>query len=155
MKRALAELTDSVAVEQLSLDTFEFVKPVCSIFATKIDGKLRPSPDQAYRTKYGRTGCSLMSSIAATMRSLSSCGDATRMWRRKERASLDNHPTETDTPLHSLVAIDRNRWSRSIGISDHNPRVRASCGRAGPSRRRSLNRFLTPFRFAVSASANR
>ena len=29
---------------------------------------------------------------------------------------FEDHPTAPVTPAHSLVAIDRNRWSRSIGI---------------------------------------
>ena len=33
---------------------------------------------------------------------------------------FEDHPTALVTPAHSLVAIDRNRWSRSIGIGGRN-----------------------------------
>src|SRR3982074_3531846 len=39
------------------------------------------------------TGYRLTSSIPAMMRSLSSCFDATRMWRRTERANLEKKPS--------------------------------------------------------------
>ena len=39
------------------------------------------------------TGCRLNSSMAAMMRSLSSCLDSTRMWRSTERASLEKKPS--------------------------------------------------------------
>src|SRR5258707_13436015 len=39
------------------------------------------------------TGWRLISSIPAMMRSLSSCLDATRMWRRTERANLEKKPS--------------------------------------------------------------
>src|SRR5665213_805715 len=39
------------------------------------------------------TGFSLKRSMAAMMRSLSSCLDATRMWRRTERASFEKKPS--------------------------------------------------------------
>ena len=32
---------------------------------------------------------------------------------------FEDHPTAPVTPAHSLVAIDWNRWSRSIGIGGH------------------------------------
>src|SRR5215204_2867449 len=39
------------------------------------------------------TGWRLTSSIPAMMRSLSSCFDATRMWRRTDRANLQKKPS--------------------------------------------------------------
>ena len=39
------------------------------------------------------TGYRLTSSIPAMMRCLSSCFDATRMWRRTERANLEKKPS--------------------------------------------------------------
>jgi hypothetical protein len=39
------------------------------------------------------TGWRLISSMPAMMRSLSSCFDATRMWRRTERANLETNPS--------------------------------------------------------------
>ena len=39
------------------------------------------------------TGWRLTSSILAMMRSLSSCFDATRMWRKTERANLEKNPS--------------------------------------------------------------
>jgi hypothetical protein len=39
------------------------------------------------------TGYRLTSSIPPMMRSLSSCFDATRMWRRTERANLEKKPS--------------------------------------------------------------
>jgi hypothetical protein len=39
------------------------------------------------------TGWRLTSSIPAMMRSLSSCFEATRMWRRTERANLEKKPS--------------------------------------------------------------
>ena len=39
------------------------------------------------------TGWRLTSSMPAMMRSLSSCFDATRMWRRTERANLEKKPS--------------------------------------------------------------
>ena len=41
----------------------------------------------------GLTGCRLTSSMAAMMRSLSSCLEVTRMWRKTERASLEKKPS--------------------------------------------------------------
>jgi hypothetical protein len=35
-----------------------------------------------------------------------------------------DHPTRLVTPAHSLVAIPRNRWSRSVGTSGRNRSVR-------------------------------
>jgi hypothetical protein len=48
-----------------------------------------------------------------------------------------DHPTEPVTPLHRLVAITRNRWSRSIGMPGRNQAesvvaiTRCAHGRAG------------------------
>lgn len=39
------------------------------------------------------TGCRLTSSMPAMMRSLSSCFEVTRMWRRMERANLEKKPS--------------------------------------------------------------
>jgi toxin ParE1/3/4 len=39
------------------------------------------------------TGCRLTSSIPAMMRSLSSCFDVTRMWRKTGRANLEKKPS--------------------------------------------------------------
>ena len=47
---------------------------------------------RACRTMCG-DGCRLNSSMAAMMRSLSSCLDATRIWRKTERASLEKKPS--------------------------------------------------------------
>jgi hypothetical protein len=45
--------------------------------------------DDVYATLSNRfAGCRLTSSMAAMMRSLSSCLEVTRMWRKTERASL-------------------------------------------------------------------
>jgi hypothetical protein len=41
------------------------------------------------------TGWRLISSIPAMMRSLSSCLDATRIWRRTERANLEKKPARS------------------------------------------------------------
>jgi hypothetical protein len=39
------------------------------------------------------TGCRLTSLMPSMMRSFSSCFDATRMWRRTERANLEKKPS--------------------------------------------------------------
>src|SRR5215470_1093393 len=40
--------------------------------------------------------------------------------RRATQCRFADHPTEPVTPVHSLVAINRNRWSRSIGMAGRN-----------------------------------
>src|SRR5215471_19068346 len=54
--------------------------------------------------------------MAAMMRSLSSCLDATRMWRKTERASLENNPSmrlsqeqKSDRGLDRRAHVHRSR----------------------------------------------
>jgi hypothetical protein len=46
-----------------------------------------------------------------------------RLWKGSRHCRFADHPTVSVTPVHSLVAIARNGWSRSIGISGRNPPV--------------------------------
>ena len=41
-------------------------------------------------------------------------------FKGRGNAGFADHPTAPVIPVHSLVAINRNRWSRSIGIGGRN-----------------------------------
>jgi hypothetical protein len=62
------------------------------------------------------TGWRLTSSMPAMMRSLSSCFEATRMWRRTERANLEKNPRSAQPVRGSNtpVQIQSLDWTNHI-----------------------------------------
>src|SRR4029450_3889108 len=52
--------------------------------------------------------------MPAMMRSLSSCFDATRMWRRTERANLEKNPSTRLSQQPNLGAEPSSRFSRDV-----------------------------------------
>jgi hypothetical protein len=60
---------------------------------------------------------------------------------------FEDHPTAPVTPTLSLVAIDRNRWSRSIGIGgrDQSEQVVAISRNAQPNVKKRPPRKVRQF----------
>ena len=64
------------------------------------------------------TGWQLTSLIPAMMRSLSSCFDATRMWRRTERANLEKKPS-TRLSQEPCVGVKVNSKRPAGRVASH------------------------------------
>src|SRR6266478_3559592 len=61
------------------------------------------------------TGCRLTSLMPSMMRSFSSCFDATRMWRRTERANLEKKPLDEVEPGAVLGCEGELEAARNLG----------------------------------------